>query len=72
MSDVSHVRGDKPVIAGLDRRWREKVVMRNRMPLQFEMSKKEVKEYKKNLGEKMTKRANQGLLIYRGARIKVK
>lgn len=41
------------------------------MPTTFEMNKREWKEYKKNLGEKQTKKANQGLPLFRGARVKI-
>lgn len=70
--DASHVRGHKSTMVDLDKRWQNRVVKDRRMPKTFEMSRKEFKEYKKNLGEKMVKKANQGLPIYRGAIIKLK
>ena len=70
--DTSHVRGDKTTMVGLDRRWQNRVMKDTRMPKSFDMSKREVKEYKKNLGKTMTKKFNQGLPIYRGAKINIK
>lgn len=67
--DVSQVRGHKPTIVALDSRWQRRVVKSDRMPTSFEITKSEWKEYGKNLGEKMTKKANQGLPIFRGARV---
>ena len=71
MAKVDNVRGDKPTMVRLDGKWRDRVVKDNRMPVTFEMTKKEWKEYSKNLGRKMTKKANEGLQVYRGARVKI-
>ena len=59
MVDASQARGHKPTMIRLDQRWREKVVRHDRMPTYFEMTRKEVKNLKKNMGEAQTKKANQ-------------
>jgi len=70
--DISTIRGDKSIVMELDKKWRIQTGKSNKMPERFEMNKREWKEYSKNLGEKMTKRANQGMPIFRGARVVIK
>lgn len=67
--DVSHVRGDKSTMVRLDKRWQATVMKRDRMPKTFDLTKREWKEYKKNLGEKPTRKAHGGLSLFRGARV---
>jgi hypothetical protein len=64
------------VLREVDKRWKRKVIRSDgqsgsHMPPEIKMTKKEYQAHISTLGEAQTKKANQGLPLYRGARIKV-
>ena len=66
------IKANHGVLRRLDKRWRDNVVKSDRMPHGFRMTKREKKEYVKQLGRNETKKARYGKATYRGARMIVR
>ena len=62
------------ILREVDKRWKGQVNTRHagsHMPPEIKMTKKEYNAHLSTLGKAQTKKANQGLPLYRGAKIKV-